>query len=332
MGSGNWSKQFYDDQRAQEASTGTNPFAYHQVSSAKKATTGRHEIHPMLDVFGPKTREACDSPEHPHSRPIAVLIDQTGSMSTLPRTFLDNLGTLYGLLLKNGVSDPQVCFGAIGDARNNEDVPVQVSQFESDNRMDECLKNIVLEGNGGGQRRESYELLMYYFNHHTKLDCWGRGERGYLFILGDEMPWEQLSPADVEQHIGGHPATVSTETLVADLQKKYDVYFVVPKSISNYAGDVEISSRWAKLIGADHVLPIEEPKAIASLIATTVALAEGVSDIDQAVTNMKAAGVSAAIVKAVSQTVDPLARKSAGMARVAAGGLAAATAPAVARL
>jgi hypothetical protein len=39
-------------------------------------------------------------------------------------------------------------FGAIGDAETDY-VPLQVGQFESNNRMDDQLRGIALEGNGG---------------------------------------------------------------------------------------------------------------------------------------------------------------------------------------
>ena len=77
-------------------------------------------------------------------------------------------------------------FGAVLDATCDR-VPLQVGQFESDNRMDEHLGNMVLEGGGGGQMTESYELAMYFMARHTAIDCHEkRRRRGYLFIIGDE--------------------------------------------------------------------------------------------------------------------------------------------------
>ena len=57
-------------------------------------------------------------------------------------------------------------FGAIGDATCDR-APLQVGQFESDNRMDDDLGRILLEGGGGGQKTESYELAMYFMARHT---------------------------------------------------------------------------------------------------------------------------------------------------------------------
>ena len=77
------------------------------------------------------------------------------------------LPQLLGLLLRKGYADdPQIMFGAIGDATCDR-APLQVGQFESDNRMDDDLGRILLEGGGGGQKTESYELAMYFMARHT---------------------------------------------------------------------------------------------------------------------------------------------------------------------
>ena len=69
-------------------------------------------------------------------------------------------------------------FGGIGDAQSDR-VPLQVGQFESDNRMDDQLRTIFLEGNGGGQKSESYELATYFIARHTVTDAWEkRGRKG----------------------------------------------------------------------------------------------------------------------------------------------------------
>src|SRR6185503_20576209 len=120
-------------------------------------------------------------------------------------------------------------FGAIGDATCDR-VPLQVGQFESDNRMDEDLARIVLEGGGGGQKTESYELAMYFIARHTALDSVAkRGRRGYLFLIGDEMPYPRVSPREVKKVIGddlGEP--IGTEQIIAELRRSFDVYYLIP--------------------------------------------------------------------------------------------------------
>jgi hypothetical protein len=106
-------------------------------------------------AFQVTMRESRDCAEHPRSLAIAVLFDVTGSMGAVPRVLQAKLPQLLGLLLRKGyAADPQIMFGAIGDA-SCDGAPLQVGQFESDNRMDDDLGRILLEG-GGGQKTESY--------------------------------------------------------------------------------------------------------------------------------------------------------------------------------
>jgi hypothetical protein len=98
--------------------------------------SGAREVHPALDPLGVRARESRDSAEHPESLAIAVLFDVTGSMGGVPRALQARLPQLLGLLLRKGYArHPQIMFGAIGDATCDR-APLQVGQFESDNRMD----------------------------------------------------------------------------------------------------------------------------------------------------------------------------------------------------
>ena len=198
MGSGRWSTNVYDAAARFRAATGASAFAY--------SDGGATRVHPALDPFGVTVRESRDSAEHPRSLAIAVLFDVTGSMRGVPRVLQAKLPQLLGLLLRKGyAADPQIMFGAIGDATCDR-APLQVGQFESDNRMDDDLGRILLEGGGGGQKTESYELALYFMARHTAIDCYAkRGRRGYLFVIGDEMAYPQVKPAEVRDVIGGGP-------------------------------------------------------------------------------------------------------------------------------
>ena len=59
---------------------------------------------------------------------------------------------------------------------------MRIGHFETDNRSDEHLGKIVLEGNGGGGNHESYELAFYFGARKTATDAWEkRGKKGYFF-------------------------------------------------------------------------------------------------------------------------------------------------------
>ncbi|NUT09407.1 MAG: hypothetical protein HOQ38_02945 [Nonomuraea sp.] len=279
MGSGIWSTNVYDSAARYRAATGSSAFAY--------SDSGARRVHPDLDPFK-ATRESRDSAEHPDSLAIAVLFDVTGSMGTVPRTLQTRLPDLLGLLLRKGyATDPQIMFGAIGDATCDR-APLQVGQFESDNRMDDQLGLILLEGGGGGQKRESYELAMYFMARHTSIDCYDkRGKRGYLFIIGDEMPYQRVSRTHVKGVVGDRLAEpVGVSDMVAELTRKYDVYFILPAGAS-HAGDREVLASWRHLLG-QNVLELDDLGAVCETIALTVGLGEdaigleeGLDDLDE---------------------------------------------------
>ena len=242
MGSGRWSTDVYDAAARFRAATGASPFAH--------SDSGARTTHPALDPHGVAVRESRDSAEHPRSLAIAVLFDVTGSMRTVPRTLQAKLPQLLGLLLRKGYAqDPQVLFGAIGDATCDR-APLQVGQFESDNRMDDDLGRILLEGGGGGQKTESYELALYFMARHTAADCYDkRGKRGYLFIIGDEMPYQRVKRAEAAAVIGdGLQADIPLRSVVAEVTRRWDTYYLLPQGAS-YAGDREVLGRWRDLLG-----------------------------------------------------------------------------------
>ena len=284
MGHGRWSNDTYDAAAHYRRARGESAFAY--------SDSGARKVHPRLDPYRVTVRESRDSDEHPRSTAIAVLFDVTGSMGHVPRVLQTKLPGLLNLLRDRGyATDPQVLFGAIGDATCDK-VPLQIGQFESDNRMDDDLGRIVLEGGGGGQRTESYELAMYFMARHTALDCWEkRGRKGYLFIIGDEMPYRNVNAREVNAIIGDRIEDTSTEHIIAELRHTWDVYYVMPEG-SSYAGDQTILSTWRKLLG-QNVVELENLDAVCEAIGLTVGLGEGVIDLDSGLSDLVEVGSGA---------------------------------------
>ncbi|NUR69575.1 MAG: hypothetical protein HOU81_02020 [Hamadaea sp.] len=297
MGSGRWSTDVYEAAERYRAATGGSAFAY--------SDSGARTVHPRLDPRLARVRESRDSLEHPRSTAISVLFDVTGSMGHVPRKLQTKLPDLFDLLIRKGyATDPQLMFGAIGDATCDR-VPLQIGQFESDNRMDDDLGRIVLEGGGGGQRTESYELAMYFMARHTDIDCFRRrGRRGYLFIIGDEMAYPQVDPGEVSRVIGDRlPEPIRTEAIVAELTQSYDVYYILPAG-TNYAGDQQILGFWRRLLG-QNVIELDDLDAVCETIALTVGLGERAISLDQGLGDLAEVGSGAGHVvgRALSRMV-----------------------------
>jgi hypothetical protein len=283
MGSGYWSSDVYET--AERLRGGKSAFAY--------SDSGARTVHPGLDPFDVGRRESRDSDEHPQSLAIAVLFDVTGSMGGVPRTLQKKLPKLLGLLKDSRyVADPQIMFGAIGDATCDR-APLQVGQFESDNRMDADLERILLEGGGGGQKTESYELAMYFMSRHTATDCFEkRGKRGYLFIIGDEMPYPLVKPREVSGWIGDEiPQPIAIRNLVAHLTRRWDTYYILPEGAA-HAGDGQVLGTWRGLLG-QNVIELSDLDAVCETIALTVGLGEEAIDLDDGLADLQDVGSTA---------------------------------------
>jgi hypothetical protein len=293
MGSGLWSTNVYDAAARFRAATGASAFGYSDAG----ATT----VHPLLDPRG-VSRESRDSAEHPQSLAIAVLFDVTGSMRQVPRALQAKLPQLLGLVLRHGyASHPHIMFGAIGDATCDR-APLQVGQFESDNRMDDDLGRILLEGGGGGQKTESYELALYFMARHTAIDCHEkRGKRGYLFIIGDEMAYPRVKRAEADRIVGdGLEADIPLREMVSEVQRKWDTYYILPEGAS-YAGDRQILEFWRSLLG-QNVIELADLDAVCETVALTIGLGEAAIDLDEGLTDLHDVGSAAggAVSKALA--------------------------------
>ncbi|MGC4894463.1 hypothetical protein [Micromonospora sp. DT31] len=295
MGSGIWSTNVYDAADRYRRRTGRSAFSY--------SDSGARTVHPALDPRD-AVRESRDSAEHPQSTPIAVLFDVTGSMGHVPRVLQSKLPQLLGLLLRQGYArDPQVMFGAIGDATCDR-VPLQVGQFESDNRMDDDLGQIVLEGGGGGQMMESYELALYFMARHTVTDSWSkRGRRGYLFIIGDELAYPAVKTAEVARLIGdGLGEDMPVRQIVDEVTARWDTYYLLPAG-SHYAGNRKILDFWRGLLGQNAV-ELDDLDAVCETIALTVGLGEQAIDLEAGLRDLDRAGSTAG--RTVSKALAPL--------------------------
>jgi hypothetical protein len=310
IGGGKWTSENYVSRTTAKAASGTPIFAH----SATVHSTGIWDIHPSLDPKsvnndgahkGANIRESLDSDEHPASQAIGVLFDVTGSMRTVPQVLQEKLPKLYSMLLEKGyIEHPQILYGAIGDAYGDR-VPLQVGQFESDNRADEALENIILEGGGGGGNHESYNLGAYFMARHTYIDCFEkRGKKGYLFLIGDERLYAMITKKEVEQYIGGGlQDDLSTEELFEELKKKWEVFFlfavqgsyglgedVLPDTAGSAAsGGWPASLGWRKILGQNAIV-LEDADAVCETIALTLGMMEGNIDLDAGLADLDELG------------------------------------------
>lgn len=317
MGSGRYDATVHATNTASAIRDHGTAFVHSSVTKA----AGKAEVHESLDpklvagdaspFAGRVMREAYDLDEHPETLPIAVIFDVTGSMGSIPVVLQAKLPKLYGLLLAKGyVEHPQILFGAIGDAYSDR-VPLQIGQFESDNRADENLANLFLEGNGGGGNHESYELAAYFIAKHTTTDAWEkRGKRGYLFLIGDERVYSTINRQSVEALIGDTlQEDISTQQLFDELRERWDVYFLFAEEGTYQSGDVldpAASSgealAWREVLG-QNALVLEDATAVCETIALTIGLAEGTIDLEEGLAHLAEEGTDARAIEAAGKAL-----------------------------
>lgn len=262
--------------------------------------------HPLMNPKGLRLREARDSAEHPNSLGIVFALDVTGSMGTIPKLMATQMLPKFMKILTDcHVKDPQLLFMAVGDATSDQ-APLQVGQFESTAQlMDQWLTWSFLEGRGGGNNHESYELALYTLAQHTAMDCWEkRQKKGYVFLTGDELPFPSLSKHVVESLLGDRlDQDLTVEEIVAELQKTFVPFFVIPDQKRRE----NCEARWRELLG-DHVLCMSNAQDICYVSAGAVCLYEGlVPDMDALGRVFKDMGLEYGDLSSVMRALTPLA-------------------------
>jgi hypothetical protein len=259
----------------------SNAYATRSASFSGKSTDEVFRSRGMnatLDPKGAKLRESRDSVDNPRSTAIIVALDVTGSMGILADQMVrSGLGVLFTSILdKKPVPDPHIMFMAIGDAHCDR-APLQVSQFEADNRIVEQLADIYIEKGGGGNCSESYNLPWYFAAAHTDIDCHKvRGKKGFLFTVGDEEAPEALTQDQLQRFVDAQaPRGLSNAEMLAAVRAKYHVFHVIVEQ-GDYARrhlDAVVNS-WNSLLGQS-VLRLADHTKLAEVIVETIAIVEG---------------------------------------------------------
>ena len=268
MGYTKWSDDAYDYLKTSRSSSSVNDIF---------TNNSRGRASDRMLPFGVKFRESRDSDAHPESLSIAVFLDVTGSMGKIPEILVrEKLGALMNTLIEHGVAHPQILFGAIGD-HHSDRFPLQVGQFESGtNELDMWLTDIYIEGGGGGQNRESYTLAWLFCARHTSCDCFEkRGQKSFVFTIGDEMAWDVLQQAKLKDLMGySQGEDLSDKQLLTEVLKSYHAFHIHINQ-GSYNNDPEVLGYWKDILG-ERLIILDDYNLVAETIASTVAIIHGI--------------------------------------------------------
>jgi hypothetical protein len=245
MGGGSYS---YDNAMDRRDTRSVNYSSYY--SSSREEKFSRKTIDPEMDPLKFDIRESRDSEEHPESYPIIIALDETGSMGRIPDNLITHqLPKIMKKIIDAGIPNPQVCFMGIGDCQDCiEDGPIQVGQFESsDLLMEKWLKNVYLEGRGGGNGGEDYQLAWYIAARRMSTDSWEkRHKKGCLITIGDEPVHGRIPVKAVKKYLGdGAETDISTEKLLEEVRVSWDVYHIHCEGSKTYSLN---ETNWEELI------------------------------------------------------------------------------------
>jgi hypothetical protein len=284
MGSGHFDHSLYSSTSAAattKLSSNTASVGSMLINNAKKLDAGYvatlvqkgNKIDPKLLEHG--LRESRDNADHPVSNAIIIALDLTGSMGmVITEIMKKGLGVLFNRFYdEKPVTDPQVLFMGFDDVETQVQVPLQASQFESDNRIVQQLSDVLITGNGGGNNHESYHLPWYIAANNTSIDCYEkRGKKGYLFTVGDECPPVRLTKEEILRATGevAEKDVYTVRELLEAAREKYHVFHVIIKEGSYARANYPVVEKeWAALMGQD-VITVDDHTKLADAIVDVI--------------------------------------------------------------
>lgn len=236
--------------------------------------------------------------------PIIVMLDVTGSNIDFAKIVYDKMPMFYGQIEQQGyLDDFEIAFCAVGDAYTDK-YPLQIGSFAKGIELDSWLEKIVLEGCGGGQKMESYELAAYYLLKNAEF---APGSEPLIFFIGDEAPYSKVnrSQAEMFEIECKEECTVPFELL---RKKVKDNVFMLLSKYNGWGFDDSITKCWEGLLAPKHVVKIGEEKAIVDLILGIISMYSGSRNLATYKVDMLSRGQSQARIASVAESLDSLSK------------------------
>jgi hypothetical protein len=301
MGGGHFDNVSYRSSSTYRRSKGIDDFHYSKTAHEDKSLP----VHPNLDPKRIKDKpfsklESRDSAEHPNSNAVFVSFDVTGSNIENARRAQQKLPNLMKLL-ETYLPDPQVAFAANDDYLFEGKRSVQISDFESDNRIDEHLRNIILVGDGGGNFQESYDLILLAAANMTVLDCFEkRGRKGYFFMYADEPIPTHVDANQVHDIFGiSAQGKLPIDAVIKKLKEQYHVFVMWPAN-SSYT---DARAQYVHLFGNDCVFTLQHPDLICEMIGSLIGKNEKNLSKHDLVTDLVASGTSSKHAHEIAEAI-----------------------------
>lgn len=249
--------------------------------------------------------------------PIVIMLDVTGSNTEFAKIVYDKMPMFYGQIEQKGyLKDFDISICAVGDAYT-DNYPLQIADFSKGLEIDNWLKKLVLEGCGGGQRCETYELAAYYLLKNLKYNA---DSSPIILFLGDEAPYDTVISRLIREYVDsgyGDDGDFTTKEVFKELLEKIPNTYVFLNPYQGVIREENIIKTWKDLFPdnmKEHVITMQEnnEKAIVDLMLGVISMIGNkdlenykIDMLDRGQTNERIASVDK-MLKGLSNSLVPM--------------------------
>ena len=295
MGGSSYDRDVYSDSSSSGWGSSYSSFGASSYSASKLSSTDLDDcMLPNNKILESKTKN-----------PIIIVLDVTGSNIEFARVVYDKMPMLYGQIeQKRYLKDFDIAICAVGDAYT-DDYPMQVGDFAKGIELDSWLEKLVLEGYGGGQEKESYELMAYYLYKNTKFVP---GSDPIIFFIGDEAPYPSVSMNQAARFGIDCVEGGCSNPFELLRRKSNDNVFMLLNKFCGRNFKNEITSAWQKVLAPEHVIKINEEKSIVDLMLGIISMHSSARTLETYKVDMLDRGQTHERIERVSQSLEGLSK------------------------
>jgi len=208
-------------------------------------------------------------------RPLIIMCDQTGSMGEWPAVIFSKLPYLCNEVGEYNGKDAEIAFGAVGDARMGETYPLQARPFGQGQKLLQSLKELIMEGKGGSNDCESYELALLYCLMNVDMP---KAVHPVLILICDENIYDSITKAHAASYGIEIEKAMKIEEICEGLKEMYGGVYILRKPYGGQQENGRIHARWAAMLGSDHVIDLDDPQRAVDVIFGILAKESGKID------------------------------------------------------
>ncbi len=209
--------------------------------------------------------------------PLVIAVDGTGSMGDFPQVMFEKL-PLLDLGIKDYLDDSEISFAMVGDA-DGDRYPLQVRPFTKGKGLVDALNKLTIEGGGGGNMQESYDLAGLYYAHNADMP---NATKPIFIWVCDEGVYDSVDKDWASQHARTKISkNLPAKDLFEDLKRQYSMYCIRKHYGNEVDGEtmtgnnLRIQKQWESYVGADRVKILNDPRRIVDVIFGILALETG---------------------------------------------------------